>query len=324
MSNSAYQNYLTELQNFVDAIGNDSAQDKSDSYSGPRDSNGQPNGIGKMIYDGGSVFEGQFLHGLKNGKGIQTWASGGKYEGDWKNGKQDGKGSYSWLDGDKYDGEWKDGKMEGKGIFSRSIGDKYEGEWKGDKKDGKGIYTWPRGDKYEGEWKNNKKDGKGIQTWASGNKYDGEWKDGNMHGTGIRTWPSGDKYEGEWKDDKKDGKGILTFANGKKLTGIWKGNIRMTGEFVWNNHPGFTFLFEQASGQDNIIIAKCKKIGSERFYKYDQLVFENVEVKSDLTIKGKVLVPGQGWQDFEGTVVENQIIIYIGEPRWHWSFKLVD
>ncbi len=255
MSNPAYQNYLTELQNFVNAIGKDSAQDKSGSYSGPRDSNGQPNGVGKMIYDGGSVYEGQFLHGLKNGKG---------------------------------------------------------------------IYTWPNGNKYEGEWKDNKMDGKGIYNWPDGKRYEGEWKDGNMNGKGIKTWPDGTRYEGEWKDDKRDGKGILTYADGKKQSGVWKGVIRVTGQFVWNNHPGFTFLFEPAFGQENILIAKCKKIGSERFYTYDQIVFENVEIKSDLSIKGKVLVPGPGWQDFEGTVAANQIIIYIGEPRWHWSFKQVD
>ena len=301
MSNPAYQNYLAELQNFVTAIGQASSQEKSDLYSGPRDSNGKPNGFGKMIEADESVYDGQFLHGLKNGNGIQTWPNGERYEGDWTDGEITGKGIKTWPSGDRYEGDWKDGNMHGKGI-----------------------YNWPNGDKYDGEWKDDKMEGKGIKTWPDGGKYDGEWKNGVSEGKGIYNWPNGDKYDGEWKDDKMDGNGILTFANGKKQPGIWKGVIRVTGEFVWNNHPGFTFLFEPAFGQENILIAKCKKIGSERFYTYDQIVFENVEIKSDLSIKGKVLVPGPGWQDFEGTVANNQTVIYIGEPRWHWSFKKID
>ena len=101
MSNPAYQNYLAELQNFVNAISKDSAQDKSDSYSGPRDFKGQPNGLGKMIYDYGSIYEGQFLHGLKNGKGILIMSNGNKYEGEWKDDNMHGKGIYTWPNGDR-------------------------------------------------------------------------------------------------------------------------------------------------------------------------------------------------------------------------------
>ena len=261
MSNPAYQNYLTELQKFGNAIGKDSSRDKSGSYSGPRDSSGQPNGVGKMMYDDGSVHEGQFLHGLKNGNGIQTWPGGVKY-----------------------DGEWKDGKMHGKGI----------------------------------------------KTWSGGDKYEGEWKDEKMDGKGIYTWPNGNKYEGEWKDGKMDGKGIQIFANGKKRVGTWKGDIRVTGEFEWSLF-GERFLFEPSLSSSELIIAKCKNVANIKFFSEGQVVLDAIEVKSDLSIKGKVLFPrgqspnkGFDWLDFEGTIDENQVIIIFGEEGIHWIFQRVE
>jgi len=118
MSNPAYQNYLTELQNFVNAIGQDSAQDKSDSYSGQRDSNGRPNGIGKMIYADESVYEGQFTHGVRNGSG-KSWDSNGKLTGD---------------------GVWKNDQIiEGWGILYDENGKYYEGDIKGGKPTGMSV-----------------------------------------------------------------------------------------------------------------------------------------------------------------------------------------
>lgn len=80
------------------------------------------------------------------------------------------------------------------------------------------------------------------------------------------------------------------------------------------------------------MIARCKKIGVEKFYSFDQVVFDEVLVNPDLTIKGKVLMPFKSpvhgnydyrLCDFEGTIVNTLINIQIGEAKWNWSFERV-
>jgi hypothetical protein len=78
--------------------------------------------------------------------------------------------------------------------------------------------------------------------------------------------------------------------------------------------------------------ARCKKTGVEKFYSFDQVVFDKVLVNPDLTMKGKVLMPFKSTvtgnydhrlYDFEGTIVNTLINIQIGEAKWSWSFERV-
>jgi hypothetical protein len=142
-------------------------------------------------------------------------------------------------------------------------------------------------------------------------------------------------------DSKRKLEGKLLFSINTQTSSINIGNgigdgtskvSLLTGEFVWQNHPEFVFSFEFASPKSKFIIAKCKKIGAEKFYTYDQIVFDDVEVNNDLTMKGKVLVPLNStepgnfnfkWRNFEGTIRDTLINIQIGEAKWSWSFKRV-
>ena len=69
-------------------------------YDGLRDADGKRQGLGKMKYDSGNVYEGPFLND--------------KYHGE--------KGSYKWQDGDEYLGEWKFGERNGVGIYNTTNG----------------------------------------------------------------------------------------------------------------------------------------------------------------------------------------------------------
>ena len=165
MSNPAYQNYLDELQNFVNAIGQQSGQSTSDSYYGSRDPSGLPHGVGKMIYDDGSVYEGRFLHGLKNGKGIQTWPIGDKYDGEWKDDKMDGKGIYIWSDKSIYNGNFILGERNGLGKCWDSNGKlSGDGIWGNDKViNGWGVIYNENGTRYEGEIINGRQTGMQVK-----------------------------------------------------------------------------------------------------------------------------------------------------------------
>ena len=45
------------------------------------------NGTGKMVYEDGRVYEGQYYNDQKNGFGTYSWPNGKVYEGGWVNGK---------------------------------------------------------------------------------------------------------------------------------------------------------------------------------------------------------------------------------------------
>ena len=68
-------------------------------YEGETNKDGKREGIGKCVFAGGDV-----------------------YEGEWKAGKMDGKGRYSMADGDVYFGTWKAGQKHGPGTYLYASG----------------------------------------------------------------------------------------------------------------------------------------------------------------------------------------------------------
>ena len=60
-------------------------------------------------------YEGYALDGKPHGKGKVKWDNGDTYDGEWKNGLKEGYGVYQWSNGDRYEGEWDADTMEGQG-----------------------------------------------------------------------------------------------------------------------------------------------------------------------------------------------------------------
>jgi hypothetical protein len=95
------------------------------------------------------------------GKGKMMWEVGDVYEGDFKNDFIEGIGEYRWSNGDVYFGDWKRDVREGKGVFTfskrgASAGIVYEGEYKDDNRHGIGVSTYPNGKKEKQEWENDR------------------------------------------------------------------------------------------------------------------------------------------------------------------------
>ncbi len=138
---------------------------------------------------------------------------------------------------------------------------------------------------------------------------------------------------------KLEGKSFFSFKSQTSIKNIVLNNdldsstgASLAGEFVWLTHPGFNFFFDTASPSSELLIAKCKKIGPEKFYSIDQIVLDNVLVKPDLTVTGNVLVPFASpvpgkfdlqWFDFDGAIINDLLTIVIGEAKWTWSFEQV-
>ena len=76
-----------------------------------------------------ATYEGQAIDGVPNGKGRLTWDNGVFYDGDFANGQFHGNGSYFVSDYALYEGEWVNGTFTGKGKITYLNGEIYEGEF---------------------------------------------------------------------------------------------------------------------------------------------------------------------------------------------------
>ena len=79
-------------------------------YTGDLDAaSGLPHGRGRMEWENGISFDGEWKGGLFDGFGKKAYSKGGGYEGMWRAGKREGWGT-SYYDGkfgyDRWEGEW--------------------------------------------------------------------------------------------------------------------------------------------------------------------------------------------------------------------------
>ena len=65
---------------------------------------------GKITFENGNIYNGEFSFGVPNGKGLIKFKGGSEYLGDFKNGKIEGQGAILLASGDSYIGEWKNGE----------------------------------------------------------------------------------------------------------------------------------------------------------------------------------------------------------------------
>ena len=122
----------------------------------------QRHGYGRIQYECGNVFEGQWCNDVREGDGTYWYACGDVYNGQWKAGKYEGGGKYTGSD------------IGGGG------GDTYDGQWRADQPHGQGRYTYRlSGHVYEGQWSNGQYHGEGTYYDADGAiQVQGRWKEG--------------------------------------------------------------------------------------------------------------------------------------------------
>ena len=222
---------------------------------------GIPSGRGKMVYDKGYVYDGEWKNGLKNGQGIMDYTiahsayKGEIYEGGWVDGKRSGQGTLTYSNGQRYEGEWQNDFMEGQGTMIYFGGEVYKGSWIHGNRTGQGTMTYSNGDVYEGNWLNNKRDGQGTMTYAENDpnymSYTGSWKNNLRDGSGTLVWKNGAIYAGEWSKDTLNGQGTMTFSNGDIYEGNWiSGKQSGYGTYYWAD-TGNRYDGQWANGKRN-------------------------------------------------------------------------
>ena len=120
------------------------------------------NGFGKD-YRNAYKYEGMFNNDKKCGKGKIEFENGDTYEGDFKDNKFNGYGNFKWKkNGHEYKGNYLDGKFHGFGYYKLGGKEYYKGEYKNGIKDGKGEICKADGTKFYAVFKNGKPDGIGT------------------------------------------------------------------------------------------------------------------------------------------------------------------
>lgn len=88
-----------------------------------------------LTFDNGKItYHGYVQANKMNGQGKVTFENGDVYEGNFSNGFFDGKGKFTAKDGWTYVGQFKKGQAEGKGKLTTKTKTVYEGQFK------QGIY----------------------------------------------------------------------------------------------------------------------------------------------------------------------------------------
>ena len=230
-----------------------------------------PIDTGKITYEDGGSYEGEWRFGLKNGFGKEVTGENTCYEGHWKNDKKSGHGLFTNKNGDLYMGNWNNGCRDGVGKEQLVNGDvyegtyikgwrdghfkvhlenrgTYEGQFKYNKYDGTGKETFANGDRFEGEFQNGLRNGIGKLICKDGERYEGEWERGLKHGYGKQHYLNGSFYEGCWKNGMRKGNGTMKFSDGSYYQGSWKKDHR-DGMGIEGNDPGDTYEGEWRAGK---------------------------------------------------------------------------
>lgn len=164
------------------------------------------------------VYEGQFDAGggvpVQSGKGKIKFDSGCVYEGEFKNGEKAGYGTFSFTNGLVYSGQFENGFPNGNGKLTTSGNAVYTGEFE--------VGSLPHGTLeleegiYEGQFepgyafvKGPSMSGHGKMQYKDGDVYEGQFKNGKIWGHGKLTYQTcGEIDEGYFENSALNGPGI--------------------------------------------------------------------------------------------------------------------
>lgn len=229
---------------------------------------GQAHGNGKLRYEDGTTFEGEFRHNLRHGMGTLRKSDGTVFQGSWQNNLRHGFGVETSATGDTLEGLWTAGLLNGKARLASANGDVYEGEFLKTRFHGIGAFTKANGDRFIGRIARGLANGPGILKLANGEVYRGHFVDDNRHGYGTCTFGGAYRYVGTWNMGRYDGHGRLeNTVTGEIYDGAWElGHMGGHGTLVFANGDIFEGSFSggAASGQGTFLYRQsgCIYVGN--------------------------------------------------------------
>ncbi|TRY73242.1 hypothetical protein TCAL_02568 [Tigriopus californicus] len=159
-------------------------------------SNSQPHGWGTRYYRNGSIYEGQWLDGIREGYGQLRVRH----------------------------------KACATALPHPDDEPLYAGQWQRNKRHGYGVQFYSRQEWYEGLWHLGHRHGWGRMRYKNGDEYEGGWQHGKRDGAGLCLYSNGDQFEGVWRNDVKQGTGKYLFHQSKRLLqGVWHEDVFKSG-----------------------------------------------------------------------------------------------
>jgi hypothetical protein len=220
------------------------------------------NGYGRLVYQDGSIYEGNFVNKERAGYGMFIWEENlTSFGGEWEGSKRHGKGTFVDEKGNKQCGYWKsDQFVPGeivvntinrseliKGIAEnikflshkevgallqlKSVVDTIATKLQpgciyGNCENGIGVFLG-QNYIYFGGYQSGLRHGYGELRWIGenwGNAYIGNSDADTRTGIGAYFWPNGNKYYGEWQNGTRNGLGTFFHANGEIHAGKFENN----------------------------------------------------------------------------------------------------
>lgn len=225
---------------------------------------GMPHGCGRMTWQSGSVYTGEFEGGKCTGRGVLVWGEGSEqpgalYTGEFKDNVRTGYGTHVWPakpGGEKetaslYTGEFKDGSCTGFGTCRHAGGNVFSGEMENCSPKGQGVRRWIDGSLDTGLFDGWKLQGVGTRTWGkdsawAGNLYAGEFEADACAGLGTLRFTNGNLYTGEVAAAAPKGQGTRRWPDGTLDTGMFDGwKLQGEGMRVWGSksaHAGHRYV----------------------------------------------------------------------------------
>lgn len=220
------------------------------------------NGYGRVVYQDGSIYEGNFINKERAGFGMFIWKEDlASFGGEWEASKRHGKGIFVDEKGNKQTGYWKNDqfvqgeivintvnrselsgdiaknlsflspKEVGALLRQKAIVDTLAARLQpgciyGDCENGVGVLLG-QNYIYFGGFQSGLRQGYGEMRWIGeswGNAYIGNSDANTRTGIGAYFWPNGNKYYGEWQNGSRNGLGTFFNSNGDIQAGKFENN----------------------------------------------------------------------------------------------------
>lgn len=246
----------------------------------------------------GSRYRGEVVDGLLQGPGRLDYDNGAWFEGQFKDGRPSGQGEWSGFFGERYTGEFGDGLFEGRGVLTYEDGTRYEGHFHQSRMHGEG-WLQQDGSSYRGEFRKDRQHGYGSLDYADGSSHRGQFVDGQANGHGVRIDSEGNQFVGIFRDNLLEGVGSYRGADGASYAGafrhnlfhgdgryesatgnVWRGNFRQgaaSGPGEYHGHDG-----EHYSGE----FRHWRFHGKGRLSKADGSLHEGLFARGEVDGKG--------------------------------------
>ncbi|KAG7399606.1 hypothetical protein PHYBOEH_008394 [Phytophthora boehmeriae] len=214
-------------------------------------------GKGRLEFNTGFTYTGDFIRGRMHGTGRIEWQNSGvTYEGDFTHNEITGQGAYWWPNGSSYVGDVKCGKRHGRGVFVTGDRGIVVDQKAKDNAGGVDSPTQPMlfafqeancmDRDFDAEGDNelddacskgeDRSDTTGLLVAQSNARYDGEWKNGLPHGYGELVFDAARniRYEGQFVEGKRAGRGHMHYADGSVYAGDWRDDVKCgQGVMTW-------------------------------------------------------------------------------------------